>query len=147
MKGNKNNAYEQKRKKKKRVFASVLAIIIAVAMILGIAAPFMGVFANAAEFKITPDIVATNETLKKVNLFSKNETEELNGNFEVDVVIGFDDNYILEKTTPVILNITNNGETDFIGEVQIRATNFVNSDANQVSVFYQNLELPKGATK
>ncbi len=147
MKGNKNNAYEQKRKKKKRVFASVLAIIIAVAMILGIAAPFMGVFANAAEFKITPDIVATNETLKKVNLFSKNETEELNGNFEVDVVIGFDDNYILEKTTPVILNITNNGETDFIGEVQIRAKNFVNSDANQVSVFYQNLELPKGATK
>lgn len=133
--------YNQRQKWKKRIFA-LIALVIAVIMVMGLVSP---VFAASAE--VTAVSAAEGETQTE----EKNEMiqEEIGDTeFSSDFSIGFDGKYIVGKTAPVLGTITNHG-ADFQGEIQIKASLFVDNDREYQSyaLYTKKLNLPKGATQ
>lgn len=121
---------------KKRKAATVLAVVLVVAMLLSLVAPFIGSVYGAQP-------IVSNKGNIGENILVVN-----NKDFKLESDIGFDQNLIVGKTAPFRLQITNTG-SDFKGEVQIKINTYEQSEYQQgeYSIYYQPIELSKGASK
>ncbi|HOQ17349.1 MAG TPA: hypothetical protein PLG49_08260 [Defluviitaleaceae bacterium] len=60
--------------------------------------------------------------------------------------IGFNNKYKVGGTTPITIEITNNGE-DFKGEVQVKILKEEYNNVTNYIVYAKDIELPRGSTK
>lgn len=136
--------YHQKQKCKQKIFA-VIALVIALIMVLGLLSP---VFAAAPTTQTVASITDTDETEPAEE--PKQEPEKTIGSdhFTLDLQVGFDNAYIVEKVAPLTATLTNNG-TAFQGEFQVKVYTYENTDSGfqKYALYSQKLELPEGATK
>ncbi|NCC16491.1 MAG: hypothetical protein EOM28_09105 [Clostridia bacterium] len=134
----------QKRQDFKKKALAVIALIMAVAMVLSLLAPFT-IFA-APMTQAATTVTAKNEE-QNLGDTSLNDLKSFGKDlFSVEIQAGFDGNYIVKKAMPVRGVITNHGAA-FHGEVQIKAyTRGVNSD-KEYAIYYQKLDLEQGASK
>lgn len=130
--------YHQKQKLKQKIFA-VVALVIALIMVLSLLTP---VFAAAPNTQTVAEDAA--------EPMAEPEQEKTIGGerFLLDLQMGFDNSYIVEKVTPLTATLTNNGET-FQGEFQVKVYTYENTDSGyqKYALYSQKLELPEGATK
>lgn len=134
--------YHQKQKLKQKIFA-VIALVIALIMVLSLLTP---VFAAAPN---TQTVTAVTNT-DVAEPTPEQEQEKIIGgdHFVLDLQMGFDNSYIVEKVTPMTATLTNNGEA-FQGEFQVKVYTYENTDSGfqKYALYSQKLELPEGATK
>lgn len=134
--------YHQKQKLKQKIFA-VIALVIALIMVLSLLTP---VFAAAPN---TQTVTAVTNT-DVAEPTPEQEQEKIIGgdHFVLDLQMGFDNSYIVEKVTPMTVTLTNNGEA-FQGEFQVKVYTYENTDSGfqKYALYSQKLELPEGATK
>lgn len=134
--------YHQKQKLKQKIFA-VIALVIALIMVLSLLTP---VFAAAPN---TQTVTAVTNT-DVAEPTPEQEQEKIIGgdHFVLDLQMGFDNSYIVEKVTPMTATLTNNGEA-FQGEFQVKVYTYENKDSGfqKYALYSQKLELPEGATK
>lgn len=134
--------YHQKQKFKQKIFA-VIALVIALIMVLSLLTP---VFAAAPN---TQTVTAVTNT-DVAEPTPEQEQEKIIGgdHFVLDLQMGFDNSYIVEKVTPMTATLTNNGEA-FQGEFQVKVYTYENTDSGfqKYALYSQKLELPEGATK
>lgn len=134
--------YHQKQKLKQKIFA-VIALVIALIMVLSLLTP---VFAAAPN---TQTVTAVTNT-DVAEPTPEQEQEKIIGgdHFVLDLQMGFDNSYIVEKVTPMTATLTNNGEA-FQGEFQVKVYTYENTDSSfqKYALYSQKLELPEGATK
>ena len=134
--------YHQKQKLKQKIFA-VIAMVIALIMVLSLLTP---VFAAAPN---TQTVTAVTNT-DVAEPTPEQEQEKIIGgdHFVLDLQMGFDNSYIVEKVTPMTATLTNNGEA-FQGEFQVKVYTYENKDSGfqKYALYSQKLELPEGATK
>lgn len=135
--------YHQKQKFKQKIFA-VIALVIALIMVLSLLTP---VFAAAPN---TQNVEVTDTDVTEPAEESKQESEKTIGGerFSLDLQVGFDNSYIVEKVAPLTATLTNNGEA-FQGEFQVKVYTYENTDSGfqKYALYNQKLELPEGATK
>ena len=134
--------YHQKQKLKQKIFA-VIALVIALIMVLSLLTP---VFAAAPN---TQTVTAVTNT-DVAEPTPEQEQEKIIGgdHFVLDLQMGFDNSYIVEKVTPMTATLTNNGEA-FQGEFQVKVYTYENTDSGfqKYALYSQKMELPEGATK
>lgn len=134
--------YHQKQKLKQKIFA-VIALVIALIMVLSLLTP---VFAAAPATQTVAVVDDTDGT----ELATEPEPEKTIGgeDFSLDLQVGFDNSYIVEKVTPLTATLTNNSEA-FRGEFQVKVYTYENTDSGfqKYALYSQKLELPQGATK
>lgn len=134
--------YHQKQQLKQKIFA-VIALVIALIMVLSLLTP---VFAAAPN---TQTVTAVTNT-DVAEPTPEQEQEKIIGgdHFVLDLQMGFDNSYIVEKVTPMMATLTNNGEA-FQGEFQVKVYTYENTDSGfqKYALYSQKLELPEGATK
>lgn len=132
--------YHQKQKLKQKIFA-VIALVIALIMVLSLLTP---VFAAAPNTQTVTAVTNTDVAEPTP------EQEKIIGgdHFVLDLQMGFDNSYIVEKVTPMTATLTNNGEA-FQGEFQVKVYTYENTDSGfqKYALYSQKLELPEGATK
>lgn len=135
--------YEQKKKLKQKIFA-VIALIIALIMVLGLAAP---IFAMPIGGGTVTSINAETEAEQEESMIPI-EKEVGTDRFTLDVNIGFDGAYVVQQITPVRGTITNVGE-DFTGELQVKAFTYENGEMqySKYAIYAQPMTLAKGTTK
>lgn len=131
--------YHQKQKLKQKIFA-VIALVIALVMVLSLLTPVF-----AAE--------TTTQTVTAVDTAEPAAEPEQgkdvgSDRFGLDLQVGFDNDYIVEKVTPLTATLTNKGEA-FQGEFQVKVYTYENTDSGfqKYALYSQKLELPEGATK
>lgn len=125
------------KQKKQRKIAGIIAIIIAIAMILSIAAPFM---ASVNAMPISTEEGDTDPKAKK---------EIGQDHFSLDMKVGYNGDYIVGNTTPISGVLTNTGE-EFNGELQVKVYSDYYGDEEMegpYSIYYQPVSLAKGAAK
>lgn len=134
--------YHQKQKLKQKIFA-VIALVIALIMVLSLLTP---VFAAAPN---TQTVTAVTNT-DVAEPTPEQEQEKIIGgdHFVLDLQMGFDNSYIVEKVAPMTATLTNNGEA-FQGEFQVKVYTYENTDSGfqKYALYSQKMELPEGATK
>lgn len=128
---------ENRSHNKKRKAAAILAIILVLAMLFSIIAPFLH-----SAYGATAEMTSKQGDIGR-NLLVKN-----NQDITLSAEVGFDQNLIVGKTVPFRLVFTNTGE-DFQGEVQVQIYTYKESEENTgiYSIYYQPIELPKGSSK
>lgn len=134
--------YYQKQKLKQKIFA-VIALVIALIMVLSLLTP---VFAAAPN---TQTVTAVTNTDVAEPTAEPGQEKTIGGeHFSLDLQVGFDNSYIVEKVTPLTATLTNNG-TAFQGEFQVKVYTYENTDSGfqKYALYSQKLELPEGATK
>lgn len=134
--------YHQKQKLKQKIFA-VIALVIALIMVLSLLTP---VFAAAPN---TQTVTAVTNTDVAEPTAEPEQEKTIGGErFSLDLQMGFDNSYIVEKVTPMTATLTNNGEA-FQGEFQVKVYTYENTDSGfqKYALYSQKLELPEGATK
>lgn len=136
--------YHQKQRLKQKIFA-VIALVIALVMVLGLLSP---VFAATPTTQTVTAV--TNVDVADPAAEPEQEQEKTIGGdrFTLDLQVGFDNSYIVEKVTPLIATLTNQGEA-FRGEFQVKVYTYENTDSGyqKYALYSQKLELPEGATK
>lgn len=136
--------YHQRQKYKQKIFA-VIALVIALVMVLGLISP---AFAAAPTTQTATEVTETNEDA--ADPAAEPESEKTIGDdcFALDLALGFDNAYIVEKVAPMTATLTNQGEA-FRGEFQVKVYTYENSDSGfqKYALYSQKLELPQGATK
>lgn len=135
--------YHQKQKMKQKIFA-VIALVIALIMVLSLMTPVFAAAPTAQNVEVTDtDVTELSEGLKQ-------EQEKTIGgeHFSLDLQVGFDNSYIVEKVAPLTATLTNNGAA-FQGEFQVKVYTYENTDSGfqKYALYSQKLELPEGATK
>ena len=134
--------YHQKQKLKQKIFA-VIALVIALIMVLSLLTP---VFAAAPATQTVAVVDDTDVTEPA----TEPEPQKTIGSehFALDLQVGFDNSYIVEKVAPLTATLTNNGEA-FQGEFQVKVYTYENTDSGfqKYALYNQKLELPEGATK
>ncbi|WP_286029854.1 hypothetical protein [Anaerotignum lactatifermentans] len=134
--------YHQKQKLKQKIFA-VIALVIALIMVLSLLTPVLAAAPN------TQTVTAVTNT-DVAEPTPEQEQEKIIGgdHFVLDLQMGFDNSYIVEKVTPMTATLTNNGEA-FQGEFQVKVYTYENTDSGfqKYALYSQKLELPEGATK
>lgn len=129
---------------------AVLAIILVLAMVFSVAAPLIySIQASAmtTNVKLDSKVVVGLENLKGAK-------EEIGmDKFSLDMSIGYDQQYIVGKETPFRGVLTNKGQ-GFRGELQVKVYSYLNtvsndaeSDGGEYNIYYQKVELAKGAAK
>ena len=136
--------YHQKQKYKQKIFA-VIALVIALVMVLGLISP---AFAAAPTTQTATEVTGTGEDVADPTAEPEPEKTIGGEHFDLDLAIGFDGSYIVEKVTPMTATLTNNGEA-FQGEFQVKVYTYENSDSGfqKYALYSQKLELSQGATK
>ncbi len=127
-----------KKEQRKRRVAAIVAVILVMAMVFSLIAPIFS--ARAAEAPKT----SADRVLKEGE-----QLEEIGTNdFSSNVFIGFEQQYIVGNTAPISTILVNNGK-DFKGNFQIKIYSYLGAanEDRQYSLYYQTLELPKGAGK
>lgn len=134
--------YHQKQKLKQKIFA-VIALVIALIMVLSLLTP---VFAAAPNTQTVTAV--TNTDVAEPTAAPEQEKIIGGDHFSLDLQMGFDNSYIVEKVTPMTATLTNNGEA-FQGEFQVKVYTYENTDSGfqKYALYSQKLELPEGATK
>lgn len=144
---------------KKRKAAAALAIVLAIAMVLSIAAPFFGQVYGAQMVFDAPAAFSTQTNAVQViggvdgptSVFSGGKEKTVpNKNFDMDIKLGFDQRYIVEKFTPFTILVSNKGTEDFQGEIQLKVYSYEGSESiggGEYSLYYQPIELPSGSQK
>ena len=144
-----------KREQRKRRIAAIVAIVLVIAMVLSLIAPIFSARAMAAPMNaVVADTVSTtsNDGTEQNNgaLSEKDKKEREIGtnDFSANILIGFEQQFIVGKTVPVNAVIVNNSD-DFKGEFQIKVYSTIgtNNNGGRYSIYYQPLELSKGAVK
>lgn len=135
-----------KREQRKRRIAAIVAIILVVAMVFSLIAPIFSARAIASQVVNTKNVQITNGAALTEK--QKKEKEIGINDFSTTVSIGFEQQYIVGNTVPVSAVIVNNGE-DFHGEFQIKVYSYIGSEteSGKYAIYYQPLELSKGAGK
>ncbi len=135
---------DRKRQERRKKMMAVLAIILALAMVFSVAAPLIySIQASAMTTTTSSNTKGTEQ--KKL----KKQKEEIGlDKFSLDMAIGYDQQYIVGKATPFRAVLTNKGK-DFSGEMQIKVYSYEDTegDAGEYSIYYQPVELAKGAAK
>ena len=134
--------YYQKQKLKQKIFA-VIALVIALIMVLSLLTP---VFAAAPN---TQTVTAVTNTDVAEPTAEPGQEKTIGGeHFSLDLQVGFDNSYIVEKVTSLTATLTNNGAA-FQGEFQVKVYTYENTDSGfqKYALYSQKLELPEGATK
>lgn len=136
--------YHQKQRLKQKIFA-VIALVIALVMVLGLLSP---VFAATPTTQTVTGV--TNVDVADPAAEPEQEQEKTIGGdrFTLDLQVGFDNAYIVEKVTPLTATLTNQGEA-FKGEFQVKVYTYENTDSGyqKYALYGQKLELPEGAAK
>ena len=142
----------QEKQKRKRTAAAVIALLIVLAMVAGLVTPFIAYAAPVSTQTVTMTNGGTTGTAQATPS-TWQEKEFGQEQFTLDVVVGFDGEYIVGKTAPLKGIITNNG-APFRGELQAKAYTFedtgwygTKSGAAEYAIFYQELELLQGASQ
>lgn len=135
--------------KKRRRAAAILAIVLALAMVLSLVAPLLySMQANAAVLvhEFTQEVSDT-EPIKVKGQRMKQEVGQ--EKFSLDMSVGFNQQYILDKATPFRGVLTNQGTNEFRGEIEIKVYHYEGSEdeGTDYSVYYQPIELAPGAVK
>ncbi len=128
---------------KQRKAAGLLAVLLVIAMILSLAAPF---FTSAQAMTVT---AAKSTITPEENIAAMLPAKEIGqDNFLLEVEAGYGNSYILGKPAPLKGVLTNLG-SEFKGEIQIKAYTYYNyeGDDKQYTIYYQPIELAKGAKK
>ncbi len=142
----------QEKQKRKRTAAAVIALLIVLAMVAGLVTPFIAYAAPVSTQTVTMTNGGTTGTAQATPS-TWQEKEFGQEQFTLDVVVGFDGEYIVGKTASLKGIITNNG-APFRGELQAKAYTYENTGRNGVesasaeyAVYYQELELLQGASQ
>ncbi len=142
----------QEKQKRKRTAAAVIALLIVLAMVAGLVTPFIAYAAPVSTQTVTMTNGGTTGTAQATPS-TWQEKEFGQEQFTLDVVVGFDGEYIVGKTAPLKGIITNNG-APFRGELQAKAYTYENtgrygveSASAEYAVYYQELELLQGASQ
>lgn len=134
--------YHQKQKLKQKIFA-VIALVIALIMVLSLLTPVFAAVPATQTVAVVDDTDVTEPAAEP-------EPQKTIGSehFALDLQVGFDNSYIVEKVTPLTATLTNNGEA-FQGEFQVKVYTYENTDNGfqKYALYSQKLELPEGATK
>ena len=144
-----------KREQRKRYIAAIVAIVLVIAMVLSLIAPIFSARAMAATMNaVVVDTVPTtsnDNTEQNDTVLSekdKKEREIGTNDFSANILIGFDQQFIVGKVVPINAVMVNNSN-DFKGEFQIKVYSTIgnNNNGGRYSIYYQPLELSKGAIK
>lgn len=136
--------YQQKQKYKQKIFA-VIALVIALIMVLSLISP---AFAATPTTQTAATVTGT-EVTEPATEAKQESIKNIGGDhFALDLHVGFDHSYIVEKATPLTATLTNNGGA-FRGEFQVKVYTYENTDSGfrKYALYSQKLELPEGATK
>lgn len=132
---------------KRRRSAAVLAVILILAMLLSIIAPFMGSVYGAVRIATQ----SSNYNSSEENQTVKPEKEITNDTFKLEAAIGYNGSYVVGRTIPVSGVIENNGASSFQGEVQIKVYSYYASEYSNApkdyNIYYVPVELAAGAAK
>lgn len=124
----------------------MVAVLIALAMVVGLVTPFIAYAAPAA----TQSAVLTNSGTEQQAPSIWQEKEFGQERFTLDAGVGFDGEYIVGKAAPLKGVITNNGAA-FRGELQAKVYNYEDISQEgrtaEYAVYYQELELLEGASQ
>jgi hypothetical protein len=144
-----------KREQRKRYIAAIVAIVLVIAMVLSLIAPIFSARAMAATMNaVVVDTVPTtsnDDTEQNDTVLSekdKKEREIGTNDFSANILIGFEQQFIVGKVVPINAVMVNNSN-DFKGEFQIKVYSTIgnNNNGGRYSIYYQPLELSKGAIK
>lgn len=132
-----------KKEQKRRCAAAIVAIILVIAMVLSLIAPIFS--ARAAQ---VTEVTRTSTSADRVSQEGEQLEEIGTNDFSTNIFIGFEQQYIVGNTAPISTILVNNGK-DFKGEFQIKVYSYLgtSNEDKQYSLYYQTLELPKGAGK
>ncbi len=134
---------KDKAAERKKKLMSVLAILLAIIMVLGIAAPFLGAMAYGAQ---AAAVEAVDPTAPQAGEDKEKVTS--NKDFTLETKVGFDQKYIVGQTTPFRMVFANSGP-DFKGEVQVKVYSYESDGytGGEYSIYYTPIELAQGSSK
>ncbi|NDO46741.1 hypothetical protein [Clostridium sp. MD294] len=142
-----------KREQRKRRIAAIVAILLVIAMVLSLIAPIFSARAMAAPAVAvdTASTILNDDTIQNDAALSEKQKKEREvgiNDFSANILIGFEQQFIVGKVVPVSAVMVNNSN-DFKGEFQIKIYSTIGNSNNggRYSIFYQPLELSKGAIK
>ena len=142
-----------KREQRKRRVAAIVAIVLVVAMVLSLIAPIFSARAMAAPAVVVDTVptISNDDTVQNDAALSEKEKKEREigiNDFSANILIGFEQQFIVGKAVPISAVIVNNSD-DFKGEFQIKVYSTIgnNNNGGRYSIYYQPLELSKGAIK